>query len=455
MIERSLFAAMTLLLSACASAPRVIEPGEPVTAFTNVTLVTEYGGARLDGHTVAVRGDRIIAIAADGALRLPDDAQLIDGEGRLLAPGLADMHVHYFNPAYGALFLANGITTVRDPSAGPNGLRLDAATLAGEMAGPRVYPSGQLIDGPTSFWGEAVTTDTPEQVRQRVRADAEAGLRAIKLYAELSPEQFAAGVEEARRLGLRIYAHVPRAMSLEQVLAYRVDSIEHLDGFDRALGAEGEYSSVRWAAVERSPMPELANEVTASGVWNTPTLIVLLASSRAFADIDAADAAPEMRYADAGLRAFWRSYYDRIPEGTDLEARYRVVLAGHQQRIAMLSALREAGAPLLIGTDTPNPYVMPGFSLHEELGFFLEAGFTRRDILRIATLEAARFLEQEGEFGIVAEGARADLLLLDGDPEADLDVLRAPAGVMAGGRWFDAAALTEMLAAQAEAAPAQ
>jgi imidazolonepropionase-like amidohydrolase len=119
-----------------------------------------------------------------------------------------------------------------------------------------------------------------------------------------------------------------------------------------------------------------------------------------------------------------------------------------------LRALREARAPLLIGTDAPNPYVMYGFSIHEEFGFYREAGFSNTEILRIATLDAARFLNKAGEFGVIREGARADLLLLAGDPEINLDVLRAPQGVMANGRWFDRARLDALLSARGQAAAA-
>ena len=445
-----------LLVNACATTPpRVIEAGDPVTAFTGVTVITEYGGERLRNHTVAVRGDRIIAIGRDGSIVLPEGSTVVHSPGRFIAPGIADMHVHWFNPSYGALFLANGITTVRNPSGGEGIAQLIAAVASGQTPGPVMYSSGQLIDGPTSFWGPQVTTTTPEQVRERVRADAAAGYPAIKLYAELSPEQFAAGVEEARAHNLQIYAHVPRSMTLQQVLAHHIDSVEHLDGFDRALDGEGQTSAQRWATVRPARFAPLAQEVVDSGVWNAPTLIVLLAPARAFADMDAAAARPEMRYADPGLVAFWRGYYDRIPAGTDLAARWRLTEQGHQQRLAVLRALHEAGAPLLIGTDTPNPYVVPGFSIHEEMGFFQEAGFTPTQILRIATVDAARFLNKQDEFGRIAEGQRADMLLLAADPEQDLSVLRAPAGVMAAGRWYDRARLDAMLSEAAANAAEQ
>ena len=155
MFTRRLAIAVMLLLTACASAPRAIEAGEPVTAFTNVTVISEYGGERLARHTVAVRGDRIIAIGRDGSITLPEGSRIIDGGGRLLAPGLADMHVHYQDPSVGVLMLANSITTIRNPSGfgvgnGPETtLGLAASIARGEVVGPFIYSSGQLIDGPT------------------------------------------------------------------------------------------------------------------------------------------------------------------------------------------------------------------------------------------------------------------------------------------------------------------
>lgn len=462
MFTRRLMLAAAVFLAACASAPepRVIEPGEPVTAFRNVTVITEYGGERLERHTVAVRGDRIIAVAPDNAIVLPEGATVIDGGGRILAPGIADMHVHYQDPSVGILMVANSITTIRNPSGfgvgnGPDTtLALAARTARGEVSGPVIYSSGQLIDGPGSFWGPGVVVETVEGVRERVRQDAEAGYPAIKLYAQLTPEQYRAGVEEARARGLQIYSHVPASMTLEEVLDLRVDSIEHLDAFERSLGGEGQGLQSRWVAAPADRFAPLAARVRDSGVWQVPTLIVNLAPSRAFVDVSVADQAPELRYAQQGLLDFWHSYVARIPASTDLAARYRVVQQAHARRVEMLRALREAQAPVLIGTDAPNPYVMYGFSIHEELGFFQEAGYSNTEILRIATLEAARFLNKTGEFGVLREGARADVLLLASDPEADLSVLRTPQGVMTAGRWYDRAALDAALASVEGAAQA-
>jgi hypothetical protein len=243
-------------------------------------------------------------------------------------------------------------------------------------------------------------------------------------------------------------------MTLEQVLDLRVDSIEHLDAFERSLGGEGQGMQSRWVAAPAERFAPLAARVRESGVWQVPTLIVNLAPSRAFVDIAAADRAPDLRFAHQGLLDFWHSYTARIPAGTDLAARYRVTQQAHVRRIEMLRALRDAGAPVLIGTDAPNPYVMYGFAIHEEIGFFGEAGYTNTEILRIATLEAARFMNAAGEFGVVREGARADLVLLAGDPEIELAVLRTPMGVMTAGRWYDRARIDALLGEAERAAQA-
>lgn len=448
--------AIAALLGACATERvQVIEAGEPVTAFVGVTVISRYGGARCERCTVAVRGDRIIAVAPDEALRLPEDATVIRPSGMLLAPGVADMHVHFQNPDAGPLFLANSVTTVRNPSGGGQAMQLANRIARGETPGPRMYMSGQVIDGPGSFWGPSVAVETAEQMRVRVRQDAAAGYCAIKLYDRLTPDLFRAGVEEARAHDLQIYAHIPSTMSLDEALALHVDSIEHLDEFDAALGGAGADLQTRWANAPGERFAPLARQVAESGVWQTPTLIVNLAPWRALADPGAAMAAPEMRYADSGLLNFWSGFAAAFaPPGADLRAYYGVVQAAHARRRDMLRALREAHAPLLIGTDAPSAHVMYGFSLHEEFGFYREAGFTNAEILRMATLDAARFLRVPGEFGVIEKGARADFVLLDADPEVDLSVLRRPAGVMAAGRWHDAASLKGLLETQAARATA-
>lgn len=440
--------ALACVLSAWTGVARAAEEQGSVAAFIGVTVIRAYGGPRLKNQTVVVRDGRIAAVGPASRALVPKGARILGRPGQTVAPGLADMHVHIFEPDDGVLFLANGVTTVRNM----NG-RADTNALAGRIAagltpGPYIYTSSPILDGPTPEQAAQGGRRTPQDMRRLVAQQAKAGYMAVKLYENLSAEAFKAGVEEARARGLQVYAHAPFSMTLEQVLALHLDSIEHLSGFDRALAPQSQSSwdEERWAAADRRRIARLARQVAASGVWSDATLATWVGVPRAFTDIAAAEAALLYQYATPRERMLWRRHYDSARAARDPAVTWAVEQKAHVVHLAMIKALHDAGAPLLIGTDAPQPFVFPGFSLHDELAMHRAAGLAPKEILRIATSEAARFLHKPGEFGIIAPGARADLLLLDADPESDLTVLRAPAGVMAAGRWYDAATLRRLLA---------
>lgn len=417
----------------------------PPLAFVDVTVISTYGSRHLLHRTVIVRGDRIVSIGAARSAPVPPDAIILNHPGQILAPGLADMHVHIFNPDDGALFLANGVTTVRNMNGRADTNALTQRIDAGQTPGPRIYSSGPIINAPEAGW--SAVASTPAQIRTLVADEARGGYIAVKLYESLAPDVFAAGVAAARAHSMQVFAHVPLSMTLQQVLDLHIDSVEHLTGFDRALApnAHSDWDEERWANADIDRMAPLAGRVARSGVWNDATLVTLRDAPCAFADITAAEAAPDYRYATPRQRTLWRSQSQEAGTEHDLQASCAMSRRAHQMRLAMLRALHAAGVPLLIGTDAPQPFVYPGFSFQEELALHLDAGFTGAEILRMASRDAARFLHLQHEFGAVAPGMRADLLLLDQDPEADFAALRHPAGVMAAGRWYDAAALSSLL----------
>lgn len=425
---------------AFAKAPR---DDAPVTAFVGVTVIAAYDDAPRENQTLLVRGDRIIALGPASQVRVPRDARRLGRRGQILAPGLADMHVHIFEPNDGVLFLANGVTTVRNMAGRPDTDALAARIDSGESPGPFIYSSGPIIDGPR----ESTTLDVADEIRRRVEATADHHYIAAKLYENLAPDIFAGAVAMARQRGLQVYAHVPLSMSVREVLALHIDSIEHLTGFDRTLAprSSSSWDQERWTEVDASLIAPFAQEVAASGVWNTATFVTWLAAERGCADIDAAERAPLYRYATPRLRQHWRDVCAQLGHEHEPARAWALAKRGHASRLEVVRALHDAGAGLLIGTDATQPFLYPGFSLHDELAFHRDAGLPVRDILRIATADAAQFLHQEREFGTIVPGARADLLLLDRNPDAQLETLQSPAGVMAAGRWYDAAALRRML----------
>lgn len=437
-------------VAGCAAGDR-IAPGTPrrnVTAFVGVTILSMGSGGRLLDQTVLVEGSRIVAIGPRARTTVPGDAQRLGRPGQILMPGLADMHVHIQSAEQAAMLLANGVTTARNMWGSDATLALSRAIETGDAPGPWIHSTGALIDGPNPIWPGAAVAETPEAARQLARQTREQGFPAIKLYARLSAEAFRAAAAEARTLGLRVYCHVPESMSLDQVIDTGVDSVEHLDAYEFALNPTNTDRSYRgrdavWAGVDERLFQGLAQRLRAAGVWSVPTLIVRIAPAKGYADFERAIARPEARFTDGETLDFWRTAYTRS-QGADRQALLRLAEAGHAMRLRFVRALHDAGAGLMIGTDMPNPFVFPGASLHEEMQLHVEAGLRPDQVLPLVTSAPARFLRLDGEFGTVARGMRADLLLLDGDPERGLAALSAPSGVMAAGRWYDAAALDQL-----------
>lgn len=443
-IARIYFAIPALLLAACAS---VSHDPSRVFAFVGVTVIAAYGEPRRENQTVLVSDDRILEVGDTREVLIPWGSREVSGRGRILAPGLVDMHVHIFMPDDGVLLLANGVTTVRNMSGRAETVALAAEIDAGLRPGPRIYSSTPIIDGPQAGWENPRAVRAPDEMRRRIRELNGPEHVGVKLYENLSPESFAAGVETARAFGMQVYAHVPHTMTLEQVLALRIDSIEHLTGFDRALApnSESDWDEQRWAEADVGAIAPIIREVVASGVWNDSTLITAIGARRAFADMAAAEADPLYRYATPRLRAHWRAIQAAESAERDPTETWAVVQQAHEARLAVVRALHEAGAPLLFGTDAPQPFIYPGYSLHDEFALHRDAGLIASEILRADTIGSAEFLNEQGVFGRIEAGARADMILLDRDPEIDLSSLRAPLGVMAAGRWYDAKSLQRML----------
>ncbi|MCQ8185135.1 amidohydrolase family protein [Parvularcula maris] len=441
--------ALLVLLTACVpGSPPDSEFDTASIAFESVRVRTmTEAGVIEDGHVIVDDG-RIVTVGEGPA---PDafDGLRIDGDGATLMPGLADMHVHYYEDGAGVLYLANSTTSVRNLTGSTAAVARGRLATAGALLGPRVFTSGPIIDGGESFPNDFFTrVYSPEQAVGAVKAQGGAGFDAIKLYDHLSPVTYRAAVETAKAEGLRVYTHVPDEMTFAEVLALEVDSVEHLDGVAEMVARDGFAAETGsraeiWAQADPAKFADVAAMTAASGVWQVPTFAITHGRIRS-ADPDAYFAAPEAAYLPA-----WASYWRNSAEGYAKDRPY--FEAQLREKIAFVSALREAGANVLVGTDAPNPFVTPGFSIHEEMQTLVMAGYSNEEVLTLATVEAARFLGREGQIGIVAEGAVADLVLLPGDPADDLTSLRKPLGVMVSGHWYTAAHLAEGLRRRAEA----
>lgn len=433
-----------------APSPIAARPGD--TAITDVTVVPMTGDDVLAHHTVVIRGDRIVAVAPNARVALPAGTTVIAGSGRWLMPGLADMHVHTWRDDDLTMFLAAGVTTIRNMWGIEQHLAWRSQIARGERLGPTIVTAGPLIDGDPPDWPGSVVLLRAEDADAIVAAQKAAGYDFLKSVNQLSRAAYEALAAAAERHGMVLAGHVPYAVGLDGVLAAHQRSIEHLDHWLAALvppGAslpadDGSLARDRavLAALDRSRLPALVARTIAAGSWNCPTLVTL----DRLAGLDDVGAlrrrVPWVDLVPAAERARWTAEIQLPGVTADDLATFRAVNA-HNARIT--AALAAAGAPLLVGTDTGVAFVVPGEALHGEIELFVAAGVPRPQVLRAATADAWRYLGQPHEAGVIEAGARADLLLVASDPlHAPLPLV--PDGVMVRGRWLPRADLEARLA---------
>jgi imidazolonepropionase-like amidohydrolase len=323
--------------------------------------------------------------------------------------------------------------------------------MAGRRLGPSIYTAGPIIDGNPPIWPRSDVIESAQQAEELVRRQKAAGYDFLKIYNRLNKEAYDAIATAAKQNGIAFAGHVPESVGLTNALNSGQRSIEHLDYYYEAVrSANGRAPAGRsaivehfsWASVDDAKIGRVASQTREAGVWNCPTLVVLQKWTTA-EGMKEMLSRPEMSYVAPATLEFWspaRNYLARMSP-VDI----KVVHTGDTARKRMVKALHDAGAGLLLGTDTGNPFVVPGFSLHEELANFVVAGLTPYQALRAGTYDAADFMHAADEWGVVAEGRRADLVLLDADPFDDVTHARSISGVMIRGRWLPLSKLKELL----------
>lgn len=411
-------------------------------AFVDVAVATMETPQLLQHQTVLVRGDAIVAIGPDVAV--PSDALRIDGKGKVLIPGLADMHVH-LDGTRGMLelFVAHGVTTVRNMAGSPRTISLRERIAKGELLGPTIRTAGPFVDGPRPRWEASDVVATKADAERVIADEAAAGYDFVKVYNGLSLEAYDAVLAAARAHDLRVIGHVPFAVPLQHVLDAGQASVEHLTGYAEAI--ERDDSPIRhkrgaatviqrWLYADPKKLADVAAATARSGTWNVPTLVTAAVYDELWRG--QTPTADDLDVVSPDWRARWDPKHS--PKHLAAAVKAAAMKAGDKSLQAELGVVRElyaSGAPLLAGTDTPNPYVVPGAALHQELALFVAAGLSPYAALRSATIDAADFLG-DAHAGRIAVGAHADLVLLDGDPLADIHALDHIDGVMVHGSWL-------------------
>jgi imidazolonepropionase-like amidohydrolase len=432
--------------------PQAIPPRDSVVAFTDVSVLPMDRDRVLEHQTVVIRGPLIDAIGPTASIKVPASARTIDGRGKFLMPGLVDMHAHFMagkgDPGDGAdrqftWFLANGVTTARGLGGPPGYLATRDRANQGAVLAPMLYAAGGSINGNS--------VHSPAEAARVVREAKAAGYDWIKTHGGLDRVTYDSMIAAARESGIPVSGHVSHGYGLIHALESH-QQVEHLDGYLAALagdtGKAGEWNdgqivtdAATLARIEEARIPEVVEATRRSGTCSGPTL-ALFRIVVSGASAEEMSRWPEMRYVAPAMRErFGREVKENGgPPAGDPNARRFIEIRDH-----IVKALYHANVPLLVGGDSPQFFLVPGFSLHREMEAFRQAGIPPFGVLQAATINAARCLGKANEFGTVSVGKRADLLLLDSDPRNDLAQRERIAGVMTRGRWLGREALARSL----------
>jgi imidazolonepropionase-like amidohydrolase len=436
---------------------------EPI-VFTHVAVIGMTAEFVQQDMTVVIVGDRITNLGKAAEVKVPTPARMLDGRGKFLMPGLWDMHIHTFrhnprstNTWYFPLFIANGVTVVRDMwTTGddfPQVVRFRKAFADGSFLGPRYGAVGWLVDGPEAIWPNSDVVSTPEEAREFVRRAKATGLDFVKVYWKLRRDEYIAIRDESKKLGIPFAGHVPFILSAAEASDAGQRTIEHLTNVDIGCSTkEKELLPVlekMWGPAQaketldtydQRKCERLLEKFAHNQTWQVPT------SALFFAERSVSNA--RAKYVPADVRAGWQQELSE-PDSLSpqpLEDRERQLRA----RLKIVGMMGQSGVPMMAGTDVGNAFVYPGFSLHDELALFVEAGLTPREALKTATYNPAKFLGILDRFGTVEKGKVADLILLDANPLEDIHNTQKIRAVLLNGRYLNRATLDALLA-QAEA----
>jgi imidazolonepropionase-like amidohydrolase len=460
------FLSVLLLLSGNLLSQSKPAPVPDVLVLTNVNIIDTRTGNIETNMTVVTKNHRIEAIAKVGMIAPSHKVKVVNATGKYLIPGLWDMHVHSAGGPAAAwdaniifpLYIANGITGIRDMGGDPVVLEQRRMQVErGELAGPRMVIAGPFLNGEKSD-AQMLAVDTPAAARSAVATLKKRGVDFIKILSDIPRDSYFAIAEESEKQKIRFVGHVPDSVSAMEASAAGQRSIEHLSGVLLACSVEEDelrrqkLEAARradWKAYQSATAQEnetysaekaqkLFTQFNDRSTWQAPTLIW----NKTAGTIDELEhgSDPRLKYVPASVAKEWQTA--NVPSSARLELAKKT--ASHH--ITVVRDMHRAAVPIMAGTDSPDPYVFPGFSLHQELELLVEAGLTHAQALRAATFDPMLFLGKLNLFGSVEKGKIADLVLLDANPLDDIRNTQKIAAVILGGRYYAREELDKMLA---------
>jgi imidazolonepropionase-like amidohydrolase len=426
----------------------------PDCLITNINIVDVRTGEILRNKAIAIDNNRITAIH-DKEIFGSDSTVVIDGKGKYLIPGLWDMHAHYkwSHVDLDPLLIANGITGVREMWGNmPNVVDIPRKSQIEGSLSPDIYTSGDLIDGnPPSFpgFGGSIVITTPDEAVKAVDRQIEEKVDFIKIYSSLSEECFMAIAREAKKRNIPFAGHIPNRVSIYKAIEARMASSEHLYGFLEGCISQNNNGNSPETIEEflrrfsEKKFDSLCSVLANSNMWLCPTLTVNRAMSYLNDTVFISD--NRITYLPGYVIDIWNQKINPYTK-SQIDAFAKSTRARYLFELSLIGKMNNKGVKFITGTDFPNPYVFPGFSLHDELALMVKGGMSALDALKSATLNAAIFMNKEDDFGSVEVGKLASLVLLNMNPLENIENTKSIETVIVRGKVINRKALDSLLA---------
>jgi cytosine/adenosine deaminase-related metal-dependent hydrolase len=432
-------------------------------AFTNVNVIPMDKERVLQNRTVLVKNGMISEIGTK--LKIPKDAQIIDGKGKYLIPGLMDMHTHLLSDGDDypdsiaedelKVMIANGVTTIRLMIGTPEQLVLRARSAKGEIIAPTIYAASPHLTGREQ--GNDFVVNTPEEAHEAVRKSKAAGYDFIKITTFIKAEVYEAAIDEAAKQNIRVVGHADsRFVGVERALKAR-QQIEHLDGYIEMLlktdapvkGSVSDlyiYNPKNWESfdyLDESKIPDLAKRTVESNPFVDPTQHFMKNSFGIPRSEESIRAQPDFKFYPKAVQETWLNFYkkNRFLNEVSLEKRARWI----EIRNKIIKAIYDAGGRIMAGSDSPEFLFLYGFSEHRELKALADAGLSNYAALEAGTKNPSMFFGTLDKVGTIEKGKKADLILLDANPLENISNTEKRAGVMLKGKYFAQAELNKWL----------
>jgi imidazolonepropionase-like amidohydrolase len=416
--------------------------------FTHVDILPMNKEKLIRDQTVVIRNGRIQSIRPSSNKKIT--GTVIDGKGKFLMPGLAEMHAHIppvndIEPMKKVLtlFLANGVTTIRGMLGHPLHLELRKKVAEGSIPGPTIITSGPSLNGNSV----ASPTDGALMVYEQKKM----GYDFLKLHPGLSKEKFLAITKAAYDAGIPFAGHVSFNVGVWLAISSGYTTIEHMDGFIEALvpGIEhmredsiGLFAMFIADHADTSKIPALMTALRENNIWVVPTEAL---SQRWFSPLRTAEelaAEPEMVYMDKRTLTSWVQSKKNLMSNEQYD--HEKMIHFMNLRKKLIRSMNDSKVGILLGSDAPQVFDVPGFSTHQELKYYTDAGLTPYEALKTGTFNIGRFLKRD-DVGIIRVGAHADLILLDANPLESIENTQKIRGVMKNGNWYTREYLNEQL----------